>query len=148
MTQLAENLWYDRWFLCHDSPLSLLKGCDKTEGYFLMIILKETDGYYVMVIHSCYYKVVIRQVVISHDNRLSLLNGCGKSIGYFVMIIHSVYGKVVVRQMAVISWESTQPTENLFTLLNDCGFYLFNKWNELSVFCVNGGRSSTFGENN
>jgi len=50
--------------------------------------------------------------------------------------------------MAVISWESTQLTENLFTLLNDCGFYLFNKWNELSVFCVNGGASSTDGERN
>jgi hypothetical protein len=81
-----------------------------------------TDGYYVMVIHSCYYKVVIRHVVISHANLLSLLYGCGKTIGYFVMTISSVYWKVVERQMAVISWKSTQPTENLFTLLNDFGF--------------------------
>ena len=61
---------------------------------------------------------MIRQVVTSHDNQLSLLKGCGKS---------------------VILWEYTQLTENLFTLLNDCGFYLFKKWNELSVFCVNWG---------
>jgi len=67
MTQLAEGLWYDRRFLCHDSPLSLLKGCDKTDGYFLMMILKVCGNSWLLY----------------HGNPLMLLKGCDKTCGYF-----------------------------------------------------------------